>query len=308
MLWTNFKRVIKAGFVNFWRNSFVSLASVLVMTVTLMVIGCVIFTGATLKASLTELEQKVDINVYFITTAQETDVLTAKKKIESLPEVERVDYISREKALADFKKRHENDQLTLQALVELGDNPLAAALNVKAKNPSQYEGIAKYLEGDTVISKDGSRIIDEINYNRNKVAIDRLNKIIDSANQLGFIITIILIVLSIMITLNTIRLTIYVARDEIQVMRLVGASNKYIRGPFVVSGVLYGLVAGFITLIVFYPLTFWVRQETENFFGAINLFHYYLANFGQIFVIVVGAGVVIGAFSSYLAVRRYLRT
>ncbi|HEY4479373.1 MAG TPA: permease-like cell division protein FtsX [Candidatus Paceibacterota bacterium] len=293
--------------MNFWRNSFVSLSSILIMSVTLLVIGCVIFTGVTLKASLAELEKKVDINVYFMDTAPESDVLEIKKSLEALPEVLAVEYISREQAIADFKERHKDDQLTLQALEELGKNPLGATLNIKAKEPSQYAGIDKFLSGDSVIYKNGVRVIDETNFNDNKTAIERLNKIMDSARKLGLVITLVLTLLSVLITFNTIRLTIFVSREEIQVMQLVGASYKFIRGPFVVCGVLYGLVAGVITLIIFYPVTFWVRDATADFFGTINLFDYYLANFSQMFFIVIGAGVLIGALSSYLAVRRYLR-
>jgi cell division transport system permease protein len=90
-------------------------------------------------------------------------------------------------------------------------------------------------------------------------------------------------------------------------MRLVGASNAYIRGPFVIEGLIYGIASAIITLIIFYPLTLWLGPVTESFFGSINLFDYYVSNFGQLFVILVGSGMILGAISSYLAVRRYLR-
>ena len=185
MFLTNVKRILRSGLMNFWRNSFVSLSSILIMSVTLLVIGCVIFTGVTLKASLAELEKKVDINVYFMDTAPESDVLEIKKSLEALPEVLAVEYISREQAIADCKERHKDDQLTLQALEELGKNPLGATLNIKAKEPSQYAGIDKFLSGDSVIYKNGVRVIDETNFNDNKTAIERLNKIMDSARKLG---------------------------------------------------------------------------------------------------------------------------
>ena len=105
--WTNFKRVCKSGFVNFWRNGIVSLASILIMMMTLFVIGSVIFIGAVLNASLAELKDKVDVNVYFVTTAPEEQVLAVKGELEQLPEVQLVEYVSRETALELFKKRHE---------------------------------------------------------------------------------------------------------------------------------------------------------------------------------------------------------
>ena len=132
-------------------------------------------------------------------------------------------------------------------------------------------------------------------------------KIIDSSKTFGLVITIILIVSSIIITFNTVRLAIYTSKDEIAVMQLVGASNAYIRGPFVFEGIMYGIISGFITLAIFYPLTIWLGPVTEKFFGNINIFTYFVGNFGRIFVIIVGSGVVLGAVSSYLAVRKYLK-
>lgn len=306
MLWTNVKRILRAGFFNFSRNAFVSLSSVLVMLITLSVIASTIFVSAILNASLSEIRNKVDINVYFVTKASEEDVLAVEKTLKSLPEVETVTYTSREQALANFKELRKNDELTLQALDELNDNPLGATLNIKAKDPSQYEGIAQFLQGNDLLSKDGISIVDKVNYYQNKAAIDKLTQIINSAKKLGSILTTILVVLSVIITLNTIRLAIYVSREEISIMRLVGASSFYIRGPFVVVGTIYGVVAGIFTLILFYPLTYWLGGVTQNFFIGINIFDYYTHNFGQIFLVIMASGVVIGAVSSYLAVRKYL--
>lgn len=307
MLWINFKRTIKAGFVNFWRNGFVSLSSVLVMIITLSVIGGLIFMLAILNASLTEIKNKVDINVYFVTSAQESEVLAVKKILVALPQVEAVTYVSRDENLAAFKTRYADDAMTLQALAELSDNPLRAALNIKAKDPSQYETIANLLQGDTFLSKENKAIIDNINYFNHKAVINRLSRFITSASQLGFAIAIILAVISVLISLNTIRLVIYISREEISVMRLVGASNTYIRGPFVVTGIMYGVVSGLATLIIFYPITYWLGGATAGFFSGVNVFSYYLSNFSQFFGIVMGSGIVLGAFSSFLAVRRYLK-
>ena len=137
--------------------------------------------------------------------------------------------------------------------------------------------------------------------------IENLTYIIESAVRLGLVLSAILIILSLIITFNTIRLAIYTARDEISVMRLVGASSAYVRGPFVVEGILYGVVAGLIVLILFYPLTLWVGPFTERFFGATNIFDYYVSNFGHVFLIILGSGLILGAVSSYFAVRRYLK-
>ncbi|HVS79805.1 MAG TPA: permease-like cell division protein FtsX [Candidatus Paceibacterota bacterium] len=307
MIWTNIKRITRSGFFSFWRNGFVSLASVFIMVITLSVIGSIIFVHALLTSSLQALQDKVDVNVYFVTTAPEDQILAMQKDLQSLPDVANVTYVSRDQELADFKERHADNQLTLQALDELGDNPLGAVLNVKAKDPSEYEGIANYLDQRKNAADGSGNIIDTVNYSQNKQAIDRLNTIIHSAESLGTILTIVLILLSIIITFNTIRLAIYMAREEIAVMRLVGASRTYIRGPFVVSGILYGLAAGLLTLAIFYPICYWLGNASQNFFIGLNIFDYYIANFPLIFLVVVGSGMVIGAVSSFLATHKYLK-
>lgn len=306
-LWVNTKRIVRSGFVSFWRNSVVSIASVLIMTVTLFTLGLLLFMGALLQGFLNQVQEKVDVNIYFTTTAPEDDILELKTELEKLPEVESIAYVSREEALANFRARHENDYLTLQALEELGDNPLGAALGVKARETSQYESIATFLKSRTDLSEGSSAIIDKINYEQNRAAIERLSGIIDGARKLGLAVTAFLVIVSIIITFNTIRLAIYTAREEISVMRLVGASNWYTRGPFIVEGVMYGVFSAFISLILFYPMTLWLGKTTENFFGGINLFSYYVGNFGQIFLVIMGVGIALGTVSSFLAVRKYLR-
>ncbi|MEY4602546.1 MAG: hypothetical protein RL292_487 [Candidatus Parcubacteria bacterium] len=308
MMWTSMKRIARSGFFSFWRNGFVSLSSVLVMIITLFVITSTIFLGAILNASLQEIKSKVDINVYFVRTAPEADILALQKALEVLPEVKApVEYVSREDALADFRLKHQDDQFTLQALDELGENPLGASLNIRAKEPSQYEGIAEFLKSKGALTENGTTIIDKINYYQNKTAIDTLTKMINSANRLGFILTLFLVLVSILITFNTIRLAIFMSRDEISVMRLVGASRMYIRGPFIVSGAIYGVVSGFITLILFFPITLWLGNATAEFFVGLNVFSYYISNFAQIFLIVIFSGAFIGALSSFLAVRKHLK-
>ena len=257
MLWTNTKRVIKSGFINFFRNGFVSLAAVLMMSITLFATGSLLFSGALLDKSLNELKEKVDVNVYFVITAEESAILALKSALEGLPEVAEVTYTSREEALERFKERHENDQLTLQALEELEENPLGANLSIKAKETSQYEGIANYLESQSALSISETNIIDKVNYFQNKTAIDKLTQIVDESEKSNLLKTILLVLVSVLITFNTIRLAIYNSREEIKVMKLVGANNWYVQGPFITTGIMYGVFSAILTLALFYPVTLW---------------------------------------------------
>jgi len=309
-LYTNIKRITYAGLHNFWRNGFVSLASVLVMVITLSFLASILFADAILSSTLHDIRNKVDINVYFDRTAQESDVMVVKDKLEQLSEVDQVTYISREQALINFRERHKNDQTKLQALDELDENPLRPVLNIKAHNPSQYESITHFLQSDSgedsAVSLSQDSLIDEVNYQQNRQVIDRLSTILNTAERLGVILMLVMITLAVIITFNTIRLAIYISREEISIMRLVGASKTYIRGPFVVSGMLYGIVSAIITLVIFIPITYWFAEFSRNFFLGFNVFNYYLTHFGYVFLWIVSAGIVVGALSSYLAVKRYL--
>ena len=238
MLFTHLKRIIRTGFINFWRNGFLSFSAIVVITLSLSVFGALIFGSAFGRALLKEVKNKVDINVYFTLDAQETDIVSLKKTIENLPEVDKVEYISRDQALSDFKDKWKDNTLILQGLDEIGDNPFPAVLNIKAKEPSQYAGIARFLESkNNSSSKDGVSILEKVNYNQNKLIIDRLGRIIPAIEKVGSVISIILILVALIITFNTIRLIIFTSKDEISVMKLVGASNIYIRGPYFIQNI-----------------------------------------------------------------------
>lgn len=302
----NTKRIIKAGGQNFTRNTFVSLSAVLIMTITLIVFSTMLFLSALLNQSLIEIKKKVDVNVYFEPTADETAVLNVKSELEKLQEVELVEYVSREQALENFKYRHRNDSDILEALFELEDNPLGAILNIKAKEAEQYEGIAEYLSKNYPIGQEGS-IIEDVNFNANKEIIKKLSDFIDAGQKLGGIITLLFIFLSIIITFNTIRLAMYISRDEIKVMRLVGATSSYISGPFIITGILYGIVSSCITFIILIPATWWAGPITERFFSGINVLEYYKDNFLYFFLVLFFSSIFIGAISSFIAVKKYLR-
>ena len=305
MFITNVKRIIKTGFANFCRNGTVSVSAMLVMVVTLCAVVFLMLSNVLLGSALNQIKNKIDINVYATTVASPEEILALKESLEFLPEVDRIEYISREQALANFRERHRDDELTLQALDELDGNPLGAILNIKAKEISQYAGIAHFLESEIVLTAGSVSIIEKVNYYQNKIAINKLNKIINAMNKFGFALAIILMIVSVLITFNTIRLAIYISREEIKVMRLVGANNSYIRGPFIFEGVIYGAFSTIIAVVIFYPLLFWLNPFIENVF-FIDLLSYYFINLPSIFILTLVVGIALGVTSSTLAVRKYL--
>ncbi len=304
---TSIKRVFRSGFIGFWRNAFVSFTAIFVITVTLLVIGASILFKETLTVSLEHIQDKVDINVYMVTTANENEVLALKSELEQLPEVKEVTYTSREDALAQFRSRHENDETILSALEELDENPLGASLSIRAKQTSQYEGIAAFLKEQQESESADAPLIHRANFNQNKAAIDKLTSIIESVQRSTYITMIVLLVASVLIAFNTIRLAIYTSREEIQVMRLVGASNMHIRGPFIIEGAMYGIVSGILALLILYPVVRWLQDPISSYF-QFDIFRYFVTEFSYLFLVLVGAGIVLGVISSVLAVARYLRT
>lgn len=305
MFWIRLKRVMKSGWINFRRNGIVSTAAVLVATITLSVATGLFLFRAVLNSTITQVQQKVDIAVYFTIDAPEERILELENTLQKLPEVAQVDYNSADEQVLMFRDRHADDYLTLQALDELGNNPFGGSLLIKAKDSTQYESIAQVLEGDSQIARDNAQIIERINYSQNKLVIDRLNDLIANARTTGLGITIVLALVSIVIMFTTIRLTIYMAREEIGIMRLVGASGAYVRAPFLVEGMLYGFFAWLITTGIFLVGTYLIGSHASSVLGM-NLYTYYVGHFFSIGGLVLLIGLFLGSVSSMFAVRRYL--
>lgn len=304
MMWINIKRILRTGFIKFWRNSVVAIASVLVMVITLFIIGSLILANVFLNDTLNNIKERVDISVSFKTDAPEGEIMALKSSLELLPEVKEVKYSSREKELEDFISRHKDNALLIKSLEEVG-NPFGARLSVMALDPSHYDSLARFLESHNEVGMSGGTIIDQIIFKRD--IVNRLLSIISISQKISLAVSIFLVLISILVTFNTISLAIYISRDEISVMRLVGGNNWYIRGPFLVEGLLSGVIASFIALILLYPGTIWLSQMTTGVYGGVNLFSYYKDSFGFLFLTLLVTGAFLGVSASFLAIRKYLK-
>ncbi len=300
MLTTLF-RIIKYGLLGFWRNGWLSTATLSIIVLALMVFeGLMIFNVLT-KIALESIQSKIDISVYFKVNTPEDNILQIKKSLESLAEVKNVEYISRDKALEIFRQRHANDPAITQSLEELKDNPLLASLNIKAYDPKQYVNIADYLENSSLKDR-----FEKITYAQNAVVIERLSRIIDTAEKGGLIFIIFLALIAVLVTFNTIRLAIYSSREEIGIMRLVGAPNSFIRGPYVVEGVIYGLVAGILSIIIAAPIIYFIYPYIKIFIPEMNLWSYFTGHLFRLLGYQLLFGIGLGIISSLIAMRKYL--
>lgn len=294
-------RVIKSGGLNFWRNKWLSLTAISMMSLAIFGITSLLLINVLINSLTASLEDKVDISVYFNLDTSEEDILETRNDLVKLNEVRSVEYVSTDEALKRFKERHQDNQILMASLEELEANPLEASLNIKAQAASQYEAIANFFNQDKY-----QQIIDKINYIENRAVIARLSSITRTIRQVGFVILLILATLAVLVTFNTIRLTIYSARREIKVMKLVGASNWFARGPFIVEGAIYGIAATLIALFVLYPLLWYLSPKITAYLPGTDLLYFFQANFLALFLFQMLVGISLGSISSWIAIRRYL--
>lgn len=298
----NLKKIIDSGWTNFRRNSYLSFGATGVMALALLLFLGLLSLQFLTSQVVATLQDKIDISAYFKSDATEEQVLKIKSEVSELSEVDSVIYISRDQALADFKARHAQDQLIQDSLSQLESNPLAASLNIKTYSTEQYASIAKFLENSSL-----NAVIDKINFYENRGVIERVENISGGVKNWGLAATLTLALIAVLVTFNTVRLTIYNQKQEIEIMRLVGASNWHIRGPYLTEGGLYGLFASVIALGIFYPAIYLVSDKIYAFVPTVNLADYFLTGLPQVVLMVVGLGVVLGVVSSSIAIRKHLK-
>lgn len=301
-MFTVISRIIQYGMKNFWRNGWLSATTVAIMILSLLVsMGLMVFSYVTEKA-IASIQDKIDISVYFKTSAPEDEILNIKSSLENIPEVKSVEYISSAQALEIFKERHRDDAAISQTVSELNANPLEASLNIKAEKPDQYGTIADYFN-----TPDLRVFVDSVSYSKNQLAIDRLNAIVQNVGRGVMILTIIMAIIAGLVVFNTIRLAIYSSRDEIGIMRSVGASNGLVRGPFVVEGMIGGIIAAILSVLISIPIIYSVSPYVASFIPGLSVIGYFSANFLKLTMYQMILAVVIGGLSSFIAVRRYLK-
>lgn len=299
---TALSRIIKYGILGFWRNGWLSTATIAIMILALVVFeGLIIFNVLT-ETALQSLQNKIDISVYFKIDSAEDEILKIKKSLEALGEVKRVEYISRDKALEIFRARHQDEETINQALETLETNPLSASLRIQAYNSKDYAIIDAYLKNESF-----KPLIDKISYSKNSTVIERLNKIIETVKQSGMFLTALFSFVAVLITFNTIRLAIYSNREEIGIMRLVGASNVFIRGPYAVEGIIYGVIAGVLSFALSAPVIYYIDPYIKIFIPEMEIWSYIASNSLKLIGYQIFFGVILGLISSSIAIRKYLR-
>ncbi|KPJ56978.1 hypothetical protein AMJ49_02960 [Parcubacteria bacterium DG_74_2] len=295
------KRIFSSGWRNFLRDGGPSIATVFVILIPVALISSLLIFKEADRIFVSTLQEKADISVYFKEDTKEEQILYLKDELSKIPEVKEIKYTSKEEALQKFIQRHGEDPNLMESLREVGKNPFFASLNIQAWQASQYEVISSFLEDSNF--KDA---ISKIDYSQRKSLIERIFSLTSTINKVGLILFLFMSILALLITFNTIRLSILNQREEIRVQKLVGASNWFIRGPFFVQGAISGILAAIICISLSALIFYLIDPGLQNFFPEFPLFNYFKNKFWVLLSIQLLTGIGIGTISSSLAIRKYL--
>lgn len=300
-----FWRITQAGFRNFLRNSWLSVAATAVMMVTLVLMTFSFISNSALTSTIKSVTDKIDVSVYLLPTVTQAQVDAFEHSLTSSSNVAAVTYVSRAQAVANYRLENKNNPQLLQAL-DLAGDALPASIQIKAKDPKKLNQIADVVNQSTNRALQDPTAPPSYSGNR-RTTIDRIVHFSNFFSKISLIASIIFVVISIMIIFNTIRMAIYTRREEIEIMKLVGATNWYIRGPFLVEASLYGIIAAALALLFCYGLLLSGAAKLGNYINiasTVRLFRHYPA---VVIAAEVVAGIIIGATSSLLAMSRYLK-
>lgn len=300
-------RIIKAGAQNFIRNATLAIAAIAVMVITLTIVLFSLVANATLTNTINQITDNIDVSVFLkdtVTKAQTDKLLNDLQKTENVKSVE---YKSKEDVLREQQKPT-GENLDLQLAIAQIDNPFPATIHVKPVDPNNIQAIQNYLEKPEVLELQSNKT----SYSgKKKEALDNITKSTQFLRQAGLVGMVVFATVSILIIFNTIRMAIFNRRDELQIMRLLGASTSYIRGPFVVETIIYGIVSAIVSIAIINSL-FLVSASAfaASNFGLLDIqfaTDYFRGRFWVILASQLGIGILIGAVSSVIATRRYLK-
>lgn len=301
------ERIFKYGVINFGRNIWLAIAAMAMMAITLTILLFAVVANATFSHTIADITSHIDVSVYLkddVTADQRQDLIS---QLQQNPNVLAVHYISKDQALKTYRAQNSNNPNLLSAISET-ENPLPASLKIAPKNPNKLDSIKTFLDKPEIAKMQS----DPTSYSGDrKAAIDKITNATHFFRQAGVVGIIVFILISMLIIFNTIRMTIFNRRDELIIMRLLGAKPWFIKGPFVVETMLYGIAAALVSLGICAAL-FKIASSTlqASSLGLLDISYsnqYFTNNFWLILVIQISSGILIGALSSIIATRRYLR-
>lgn len=303
-MFKNLKRIFKFAVNDFSRNKGISIAAIFVLVVTIMLVTGLFFFHGVANYLADEIKDKIDVAAYFKEDTAEADILKAKDEIAKLSsDIRDIEYVSRDQAREIFNEKHQDNKILAKALQQVGDNPFLPSLNITTTKgePAQYENVSNALESSEFI-----KLIDHVDFSQRKNTIEKIYSITSNINTFGIILGLILIVVAMLVVFNTVKLAVENSKEEIATMRVVGASDWFIRGPFMIQGIIYGFIAFVICIVVSAVSAYALTPKFSTVLPGFNIFSFFLTNWWIFVLIQLGFGIILGAISSYIAVRKYL--
>ena len=301
-----FSRIIRTGVVNFVRNAWLSIAAMAVMIITLTIILFSIITNATFTNTITQIIGKIDVSVYLKDSTSNDQGQQLANQLRQLPNAKSVVYLSKDQALDRYKKQNANNPALLSAINET-DNPIPATIQIKPNDLNKVEQIRDFLN-----KSDNQKLWDDVTYRDDtKLVIDKIARATNLMRRAGIIAVAVFALISVLIIFNTIQMAIFNRRDEITIMRLLGASTWYIRGPFIVETIVYGILSAFISIFLIHTLFVASSSALQaTSLGLLDIDYasrYFSQHLWQLLAMQLTLGILIGAVSSYIATKRYLK-
>lgn len=304
MFFTTLYRVSKFAWQSFFRNFWLSLVTVTIILLSLISATTLVGLNAVSDAMIDSLGERVDIAVYFKPGTTDETLLLSREQIQKLDGVKTVEVVSADDALEFFKNEHKNDATVQSALEALEENPLGPILQVYANDIYAYGGVLEDLA-----TVDFQNAVDDIDFQDRRVLIDKLNQITTKVRWFVTVLSSFFIIISVLVVFNTIRLGIYAHKEEIMIMKLVGATNWFTGMPFIIEGFIYAVLSVVIFWALFLGLLTWIDPYVSGFLQEINfsLKGYFTQNLFTLVWQQLVALVIINSISAFIAIRRYLR-
>lgn len=302
---TTFLRIWHTGFRNIFRNAWLSTAATVIMVMTILIMTFFAFSTIFVRTQLAQVRSKIDLSIFLSDDATQNQIQALQSKVNGLDNVSSVTFVSKADALERLKNSSSEGEKLAKSATDIG-NPLPASFEVKLTDIDKISNTntdIKALEESKIIT-DSS--LDNRDDNR-KGVVENVIKISNSVSKIGAALSILFLIIALLIIFNTIRMAIFTRREEVEIMKLVGATKWFIRGPFLVEGTLYGVFGAIISLAIIIPFTRAVSPFLTDKLGAGPTLDYFAAHFlamaGSMFAI----GILIGVISSWLALIRYLK-
>ncbi len=299
-------RIIKTGMINFVRNAWLGIAAMAVMIITLTIILFSLITNATFANTIAQITDKIDISVYLKDTTDQAAGEKLTADLRALPNTKEVTYLTKDQALERYKEQNADNPALLAAINET-NNPLPATIQIKPRELNKIEDIRTFLS-----TTENQALWEDVSYRDDrKAAIDKIAHATDLLRRAGIVAVAVFAFISVLIIFNTIQMAIFNRRDELTIMRLLGATTWYIRGPFVVETVLYGVISAIISIVLINSLFVASSSALQaSSLGLLDISYantYFKEHFWQLLTLQLGIGILIGAVSSVIATRRYLK-